>query len=518
MTRTKTAVVIGTGAGGLTAAAYLAKAGVKVIALEQAREPGGFLNPFVRRRYHFDPGVHYVGECAPGQAIHNVLKPLDIDAGQLFTELDPEGFDVYRFPDHELRFCKGMDRYRDRLAAAFPRRKKAVDRFYKKISAVGRAISAQERLSDGHVAQAAVMALQNLYPLLRWAFVPYESFLNTITDDPQLRAVLCAQLGDLGLAPSKVSAIYAMGLMLHYSTGAYFPRGGSGSLRDALVEATTTHDGIFHTRCAAVNIQMKGKRALAVETEDGQRFEADAVISAIEPQHTFTRLMNPGDLPPVLRWKVQRSKASPGTFCIFLGMKRDISKHGMGRCNIWDYPHYDIENLMTPADPDPKTGAVRPTGFFLSPNSLKDDSGAMAPKGASTLEIVTMMPYGPFKHWDNMESYKRGPDYEAFKTNVGEALLQQVEQRYPGLVGNVEVREFASPVTNSYWVNAVQGGAYGPAALPSQVGPLRCMPVTGFDNLFLAGSGTFGGGVSPCLASGRVAAKAALRHLKIKDK
>ena len=58
----KRAVVIGTGAGGLTATAALARAGFEVVALERAKQLGGFLNPFARRHYHFDPGVHYVGQ------------------------------------------------------------------------------------------------------------------------------------------------------------------------------------------------------------------------------------------------------------------------------------------------------------------------------------------------------------------------------------------------------------------------------------------------------------------------
>jgi len=57
-------IVIGTGAGGLTAAAYLARSGIEVLVLEQASQFGGYLNPFERRGYHFDPGVHYMGDAA----------------------------------------------------------------------------------------------------------------------------------------------------------------------------------------------------------------------------------------------------------------------------------------------------------------------------------------------------------------------------------------------------------------------------------------------------------------------
>ena len=87
------AVVIGTGAGGLTATAALAKAGVEVVALERAKQLGGFLNPFKRGKYHFDPGVHYIGECGEGGSFRHLLDRLDL-AHVTFEALDPDGFDT----------------------------------------------------------------------------------------------------------------------------------------------------------------------------------------------------------------------------------------------------------------------------------------------------------------------------------------------------------------------------------------------------------------------------------------
>ena len=73
MSNNKKAVVIGTGAGGLTAAATLAQSGFEVVALERAKQLGGYLNPFKRRKYHFDPGVHYVGTAWKGGLLNRVL-------------------------------------------------------------------------------------------------------------------------------------------------------------------------------------------------------------------------------------------------------------------------------------------------------------------------------------------------------------------------------------------------------------------------------------------------------------
>src|SRR5688572_22024770 len=115
----KKAVVIGTGAGGLTAAACLARFGYQVVALERGKQIGGYLNPFARKHFHFDPGLHYIGHCAPGEPTYETLREAGVDASQLFVPMDPDGFDVLRFPDLEVRICAGLDAYQARLEDLF---------------------------------------------------------------------------------------------------------------------------------------------------------------------------------------------------------------------------------------------------------------------------------------------------------------------------------------------------------------------------------------------------------------
>ena len=503
------AIVIGTGAGGLTAAAALAQQGFEVTALEQAKQLGGYLNPFARKHFHFDPGVHYVGQCGRGQMVNKVLRAVGVDSEALFCEMDRDGFDVIRFPGFEVRMCAGLDRYRDRLAELFPRSVRELDRFFDLMRAVDRVQGAVLRAVSGRPRLKDLRVLPGSPSFLRAAGATFGGLLEAYVSDARLRSVLAAQCGDYGVAPSDAPAALGIGVLLHYAEGAYFPRGGSGTLRDALVERAQSKGAVFRRRARVEKIVVEGGRARAVELTSGERFEADVVVSAIDPSLTLGSMLDGAKLPSRYDRKLERYQPSVGSLCVFLGMKRDLREHGLGAFNVWDYPSWDLDAIYRPMLEGrfPDGGPV-----FLSPNSLKDDSGSLAPEGCSTLEVVTLAPFAPFAKWAGMKAFKRGAEYEALKARVADELLEAVETRWPGVIGDVVVKDVATPVTNTHYVNAVGGGAYGPAALKGNHGAFK--PWTPVKGLFLAGAGVFGCGVAPCLASGVVAAKVAKASLR----
>jgi all-trans-retinol 13,14-reductase len=332
------AIVIGSGAGGLTATSYLAKYGFRVLVLEQAGHLGGYLNPFQRGSYHFNPGVHYIGQCRPGQIVYELLAGLELDASELFCEMDPEGFDVYRFPDMEVRMCRGLDAYRERLAGLFPHEVRGLDRFFRVLREVGEFMEAVDRLIGRGEKLAAVELLVKMRSVIRWRNATYASLLEWVTDDPRLRAVLAGLWGDYGLPPSRASALFALITFHHYTDGAFFPRGGSSTLKDALISRASENGAEFRCDSRVERIVVNNGEVVAVELVSGERIECDLVVADVNPTVVYGQLIGPESLPDRIRRQVTRTIPSGSAFWVFLGMQRDLQSYGLGAFNIWIVP------------------------------------------------------------------------------------------------------------------------------------------------------------------------------------
>src|SRR5882672_1481502 len=124
------AIVIGSGAGGLTAAVALQQAGLRTLVLEQHYAPGGWCHSFTLEKHRFSPGVHYIGELGPGGRMRAIYEGLGVSGDLAFCELNPDGMDHVRIgaPGAEERFDipKGRDELERRLCARFPAEKKGI--------------------------------------------------------------------------------------------------------------------------------------------------------------------------------------------------------------------------------------------------------------------------------------------------------------------------------------------------------------------------------------------------------
>lgn len=501
------AIVLGSGAGGLTAALSLARDGHSVLVLEAAKAFGGMLNPFARKHFHFDVGIHYVGEFGEGQAMRELFDSLGLGDVK-FREINPDAIDRYVFPGVEGVLCKGIDRWEERLAAQFPRERDAIHGFL----GLMKAVEVLARLQKRAPSRAEMRQLAS-YPgdVVRSLFLPLGALLDRYFRDPHLKNVFAGPGGDIGLPPGRASAMISLMLLNHFLGGAYYPIGGSKAYRDAYLRELSRNGADMLRNQRVTGITPDAGGTFAVSTAAGERFRGRVVVSNIDASDTFSLIR--GAQPYwFLRRRAKRARPSLGTVCVFLGVDLDLRRAGMTDTNIFHYASDDIDAAYRVV----QEGAVADDPFyFMTSPTLKDPTGGKAPAGHHTLEILTMASAQPFEKWFGAHTMKRGEEYEAFKERLADRLLDSVERHYlPGLRKHVVVQEISTPATNVSFVNARAGGIYGPEMSPEQTMFRRFLPVTGIPGLYLAGSSVFGGGIAPCTMSGVIAADCARRRLR----
>lgn len=494
-------IVIGSGIGGLVAALSVAQQRRSVLLLEAGKQFGGYTNPFSRKRFHFDPGIHYIGECHEDGIFRRLLDRLGLEHVE-FTQLDPDGFDHYVFPDYRVKNCVGLDRFRDRLAADFPKERRGLDRFFGLLHDADFSIKATRR-------RPGVRDLAQLFArapkVLRWSRANLGECLDHHFQDPRLKAAVAGPVGDLGLPPSRLSALMHFGLLCHYAEGAYFPAGGSGRLRDAFVDALKSHGADLRRNQTVTRILHEGGRVVGVRTAAGEEFRAPQVISNAQATTTY-EMVGPELVGRRLEKKLDRTELSYGSIVIFMGVEGDLPTDHIGSTNIWNYASTDIDAVYG----DARMSDHRENGsYFLTVPTQKDPDGQLAPEGKQTVEIVALCRHEPFLKWFGDKTMKRGEAYEALKEEIADTFIARAESHLPGLRESILLKEVATPATNFSFTLSPDGNIYGPAHTPSQTMPFRFQTRAPVEGLYLCGSSVMSAGIVSCAASGRQAAKLA---------
>ena len=150
------AIVIGSGMGGLAFASIMAKLrSWRVLVLERHFKIGGFTHTFTRPGgWSWDVGLHYVGEMGEGMMGRRLFDFIT-DAGVKWNAM-PDVYDVFVYPNLQVRACKGKTNFRTALIAAFPNERANIEQYF-------RDLKSATRWFNRHVmAMAAPAPLSNL--------------------------------------------------------------------------------------------------------------------------------------------------------------------------------------------------------------------------------------------------------------------------------------------------------------------------------------------------------------------
>jgi phytoene desaturase len=476
-------VVVGAGLGGLAAALHLAGAGRRVTLLERESVPGGRNGLLTDSGYSFDTGPTVL--TMPdliAEALAAVGEELDdwldlVPLTPLYRSYYPDGstLDVHAdtdaMADEVARVC-GADE-----AAGYRRYVDFVSKLYKyeMNDFIDRNIDSPLNLLTPNLARlAAIGGFRKLAPKV-------EQYLN----DPRTQRVLSFQSMYAGLSPYDALAIYAVIAYMDSVAGVYFPKGGMHAVPRALAAAAEKHGVEIRYDTTVTQVEVRGARAVAVHTADGERVECDAVV------------LNP-DLPVAYRdllgrepWSVRRLEYSPSCFLLLAGSTATYSKtahHNIHFGDAWRGVFRELideRRLMT----DPSLLVTNPTRTDPS----------LAPDGRQSYYVLFPTP--------NLDA---GIDWEREAPRYRDEIVRTLEARgYVGFGDGIEVEHVTTPL--DWEARGMERGApFAASHTFGQTGPFRPGNLWG-ENVVFAGSGTRPGvGVPMVLISGRLAAERVL--------
>jgi len=492
-------IVVGAGIGGLTAAAMLVKAGLRVLVLDRNPHPGGTAYVYQKKGFTFPMGP--LGFSTPS-IVKNTLS--ELDGGDL--KLSKIQYRIKAF-DLDVPLSLPFPRMIEELTRLFPTEDKAIKQFFKYVEEIVSAI------------QFPDIGL-NRFILEKAADKSALEYLSGFVNDWRLRRVL----GSIGTQEpySSLPLLSAMWELMS-NEGIWYPVGGIRSLCERLVQTVIghqeNHQGIGEIRLGTEvkEIRVDKGKVLGVTLKDGMRIDSDAIISNADYKITFIKLIDSKTIPNEWNQAVLNAKQTRSNFQVCLGV--DGNRVDLSSFKEADRLIYRRSQGTSSEDLDWGTDEIHPealAGQELEVSLLSKHDKTLCPAGTGVIVIRTEAEHSHFTRF-RPAWRKRVPEYQDYKMRLGRALIQEIEKFIPGLEEAILFTDVATPLTfeeqGGRSGGAVAGWSWNYEDRPDY--HPRELVRTPINGLYMAGyqafSTIFMGGVPTAMESGKRAAQAVLQ-------
>ena len=467
----KKVIIIGSGLGGLSCGVILARYGYEVTVLEQGMQVGGCLQCFSRRGGKFETGMHFIGSASEGQTLDRLLNFIEVKPDITLSQLDPTGYDVVSLCGQHFRFANGREAFIEQMSQYFPQQRDALVNYYNLVDKVASA-SSLHSLNNVETDAAVNMEYQ---------MRTINEVIDSTVSDPLLAKVLVGNLPLYAAEKDKTPFSTHAFIMDFYNQSAYRIVGGSDQVAESLVRTIGRYGGRVLTRSKATKIVCDDTHATGVEferfTADGLRLteflEADIVISDAHPMRTM-ELLDTNLIRPAFRRRINSIPQTVGGFSVYLHFKEQTvpylnsNFYGYLQDSPWGCELYDEKSW--------------PKGYLYMHLCHEPQ-----PKFAKTGVILSYMQMADVMKWKGTRVGHRGEDYEAFKREKAERLLDALELEFPGLRSQIADYYTSTPLTYEDYTGTEGGSMYGIARDVSLGAACRVPHRTRVPNVFQTG-------------------------------
>ena len=425
--------------GGLSCGVILAKNGYDVTILEQGAHIGGCLQCFTRRGARFETGMHFIGSASEGQTLDRLLKYLEIKKDIRLSPLDSNGYDVVALNGRCYRFANGREKFLQQMTSYFPHQAEELTRYFDLIEKVAGASSLH---SLKHVESDPII---NADYQLR----SINEVIDSIISDPELAKVLVGSLPLYAAERDKTPFSTHAFIMDFYNQSAYRIVGGSDAIAKSMVSTIEHYGGRVLSSSKVTRILCDDSHAIGVEVNGSEFMPCDFVISDTHPMRTL-ELTDSKLIRPAFRNRINTIPQTVGGFSVYLEFKdnsvpyQNYNFYGYNYGTPWNCEQYDADSW--------------PKGYLYM--HFCDDANQLF---AKTGVVLSYMQMKDVEQWVGTKVGHRGSNYEAFKRQKAELLLESVEKQFPGLRSHIKHYYTSTPLTYQDYTGTEGGSMYGVA-------------------------------------------------------
>ncbi|OHD27997.1 MAG: hypothetical protein A2086_13990 [Spirochaetes bacterium GWD1_27_9] len=484
-------IIIGSGAGGLTTAAFASQRGYKVLVLENHSIPGGYLHGFKRKGFFFDSAVYSIAGCGENGYVKYLLKKLGLQDRLNFIEYNS----IYKLmtPSDEFVLPVGYDNFLSYFSKLFPEEKNNIKSMLEEMVYLYDILETDKfgkKLDD----KALFGIIQ------KWGKKSYKEFIDSFVNNEKLRKALYSLWLFCALPESKASSLYAvLMLSVHIIESSHYIEGGSDKLALILADYIKQNGGELLYSSLVSQIVVENGVATSVKLADGRKYSGKVIISNASAKQTLQKMIsNQDSLSSIVKRRIEKLEPSLSTYALYIAAKinKDVTSPFKEANQIFYLEEDDNDKIFE--------GCIsKETECFK--NFIITEIPYIQKPDVRTFNIYSLI------------SYDRNADWKEIKKELTEKALQKVRKILGDYIKEIVVVESGTPKTFYRYTLNDKGAMYGFENTKDPYKGAKMDNTTGIKNLFLAGHWTKpGGSIYNAMTSGYNAFELAVKYLEDK--
>ena len=489
----KSVIIIGAGIGGLSAGCYARMNGYRAAIFEMHNKPGGLCTAWERKGYNIDACLHWLTGSAPSSNYYRLWEEIGAVKGKDIIDME-QFYRVESVDGKVFTMYTNLDRLEVHMREISPEDTIAI----KELIGVMRRLSGMnlpidkppELYSPFDGITMTIRMLPYIRDMLKWGRMTMTDlagrFQNALLRDSML-AFWGSELSTIGMLMFVA--------MMHNKTAGYVI-GGSLEMSRSVERRYLDLGGEIHYKSKVSKVIVENDRAVGVRLADGSEHRADYVISAADGHATIFDMLDGKYCNDTVRGYYAKLPIFQPLIFISLGVNRVFEEMPKMISGLL----MELEKPVRIAGKEQKWLSVRIHNF----------DPTLTPQGKT---LLTMFIESNYSYWETL--HQEITRYKEEKLQIADLVISLLDKRFPGLAGQVEMKDVATPVTFHRYTGNWQGSYEGWLMIPQTLNLNMSKTLPGLDNFYMAGQWVQPGGGLP---SGVMTARNVVQFLCKRDR